>query len=76
MQHLMPDNVAIQESRAYREIVHRGRLLTRLATGLQNADVDRYLVRDAERAIESIELLVRLHIVQEEDIYAYAGQPL
>ena len=60
-------------SRAHREIVHRGRLLTRLATGLQREDVDRYLVRDAQRVIESIEVLVRLHIAQEEDIYAYAS---
>ena len=60
-------------SRAHREILHRGRLLTRLATGLQRADVDRYLVRNAQHAIVSIEVLVRLHIVQEEDIYAYAG---
>ena len=62
-------------SRAHQEIVHRGRQLARLASGLKCADVDRYLVRDAQRAIESIEVLVRLHIVQEEDIYAYAGQP-
>ena len=31
--------------------------------------LDRYLVRDAQRMIESIEALVRIHSAQEEDIY-------
>ena len=30
------------------------------------------LVRDAQRVIESIEALVRIHNAQEEDIYEYA----
>jgi len=34
-----------------------------------DGDIDRYLVRDAQRVIESIEALVRIHNVQEEDIY-------
>jgi len=31
--------------------------------------VDRYLIRDAQRIIEAIETLVRMHTAQEEDIY-------
>ena len=34
-------------------------------------DADRYLIRDAQRVIESIEALVRLHNAQEEDIYEH-----
>jgi hypothetical protein len=33
---------------------------------------DRYFVRDAQRIIESIEALVRMHSAQEEDIYEHA----
>ena len=36
------------------------------------ADADRYLIRDAQRVIESIEALVRIHNAQEEDIYEHA----
>lgn len=60
-------------SRAHREIMHIARLLSRLADGLEPADADRYLVRDAQRAIESIEALVRVHNAQEEDIYEHAA---
>jgi len=35
-------------------------------------DADRYLVRDAQRVIESIEALVRIHNAQGEDIYDQA----
>lgn len=56
-------------SRAHREILHLGRLLARLSDGLDAHDVDRYLIRDAQRVIESLEALVRLHNAQEEDIY-------
>jgi heavy metal translocating P-type ATPase len=59
-------------SRAHREIIHLARLLRRLAEGLSVADIDRYLIRDAQRIIESIEALVRIHNAQEEDIYEYA----
>ncbi len=59
-------------SRAHREISHQARLLGRLAYGLRADDADRYLVRDAQRAIESIEALVRIHNAQEEDIYEHA----
>jgi heavy metal translocating P-type ATPase len=59
-------------SRAHREILHLARLLSRLANGLTAEDADRYLVRDAQRVIESIESLVRLHNAQEEDIYEHA----
>ena len=60
-------------SRAHREIMHLARLLSRLAENLEPEDADRYLVRDAQRAIESIEALVRIHNAQEEDIYEHAA---
>ena len=60
-------------SRAHREILHLARLLARLADGLHPEDADKYLVRDAQRVIESIEALVRIHNAQEEDIYEYAA---
>jgi hypothetical protein len=56
-------------SRAHREIMHLARLLDRLAGNLSPTDADRYLVREAQRVIEAIEALVRLHNAQEEDIY-------
>jgi hypothetical protein len=59
-------------SRAHREILHLARLLTRVAEGTSSQKVDRYLVRDAQRAIESIEVLVRMHVAQEEEIYEAA----
>jgi heavy metal translocating P-type ATPase len=59
-------------SRAHREIVHQARLLHRLADGLTPEDVDRYLIRDAQRVIESIDALVRIHNAQEEEIYEHA----
>jgi hypothetical protein len=60
-------------SRAHREIQHLARLLQRLSSGLTPDDTDRYLIRDAQRVIESLEALVRLHNAQEEDIYEYAS---
>ena len=59
-------------SRAHREILHLARLLARLSDGLRAEDADRYLIRDAQRVIESIESLVRIHNAQEEDIYEHA----
>lgn len=59
-------------SRAHREIMHLARLLARLAEDITPSDVDRYLLRDAQRVIETIEALVRLHNAQEEDIYEHA----
>jgi len=59
-------------SRAHREIMHQSRLLRRLTGGLNVEDIDPYLIRDAQRVIESIEALVRIHNAQEEDIYEYA----
>jgi soluble P-type ATPase len=56
-------------SRAHREILHLARLLERVVEDLPLEKVDRYLVRDAQRVIESIETLVRMHTAQEEDIY-------
>jgi hypothetical protein len=60
-------------SRAHREIIHSARLLDRLTKDLKAADADRYLIRDAQRIIESIEALVRIHNAQEEDIYEHAA---
>ncbi|KIZ41107.1 MULTISPECIES: heavy metal translocating P-type ATPase [Rhodopseudomonas] len=59
-------------SRAHREIMHLARLLARLSTGLTAETVDRYAIRDAQRVVESIEALVRMHNAQEEDIYDQA----
>jgi len=59
-------------SRAHREIINKARLLRRLTDGLTGPDADHYLVRDAQRVIEAIEALVRLHNAQEEDIYEHA----
>jgi soluble P-type ATPase len=56
-------------SRAHREILHLARLLARLVEELPAERIDRYLIRDAQRVIESIETLVRIHTAQEEDIY-------
>jgi heavy metal translocating P-type ATPase len=60
-------------SRAHREILHLARLLARLSEGLAPEDADRYLIRDAQRVIEAIESLVRIHSAQEDDIYDYAA---
>jgi hypothetical protein len=60
-------------SRAHREIIHMARLLRRLATGLSPHEIDHYLIRDAQRVIEGIEALVRIHNAQEEDIYEHAA---
>lgn len=59
-------------SRAHREIQHLARLLMRLTAGHTEEDPDRYFIRDAQRVIETIEALVRLHNAQEEDIYEHA----
>jgi heavy metal translocating P-type ATPase len=63
-------------SRAHREILHLARLLVRIAEDLPSEKIDRYLIRDAQRVIEAIETLVRMHTAQEEDIYeAVAEEP-
>ena len=59
-------------SRAHREIIQLARLLRRLADGLSSGEIDRYLIRDGQRIIESIDVLVRIHNAQEEDIYEHA----
>lgn len=56
-------------SRAHREILHLARLLTRIVEDLPSEKIDRYVVRDAQRVIEAVETLVRMHTAQEEDIY-------
>jgi heavy metal translocating P-type ATPase len=56
-------------SRAHREILHLARLLARVAEDLPSEKVDRFLIRDAQRVIEAIETLVRMHTAQEDDIY-------
>jgi heavy metal translocating P-type ATPase len=56
-------------SRAHREILHLARLLERIADDLPSEQIDRYVVRDAQRVIEAIETLVRMHTAQEDDIY-------
>jgi len=56
-------------SRAHREILHLARLLNRLVEDLPTEKIDRYLIRDAQRVIEAVEALVRIHTAQEDDIY-------
>ena len=56
----------------HREILHLARLLGRLTEDLRVERMDRYFIRDAQRIIEAIEALVRLHNAQEEDIYDFA----
>jgi hypothetical protein len=56
-------------SRAHREILHLARLLSRIVEDMPSEKIDRYIVRDAQRVIEAIETLVRMHTAQEEDIY-------
>jgi heavy metal translocating P-type ATPase len=62
-------------SRAHREILHLARLLARVTEDLPTEKVDRYLIRDAQRVIEAIETLVRMHTAQEEDIYEAVVAP-
>jgi heavy metal translocating P-type ATPase len=62
-------------SRAHREILHLARLLARVVEDLPTEKVDRYLIRDAQRVIEAIETLVRMHTAQEEDIYEAVVAP-
>jgi hypothetical protein len=56
-------------SRAHCEILHLARLLARVVEDLSSEKIDRYLIRDAQRVIEAIEALARVHTAQEEDIY-------
>jgi soluble P-type ATPase len=70
---LSDDHGLAAMSRAHREIIHHARLLGRIAIDLAPSDADRYLIRDAQRVIESIEALVRIHNAQEEDIYEHAA---
>jgi hypothetical protein len=62
-------------SRAHREILHLARLLARVVEDLPSEKLDRYLIRDAQRVIEAIETLVRMHTAQEEDIYEAVAAP-
>jgi heavy metal translocating P-type ATPase len=59
--------------RAHREILHLARLLSRVSREMSEAEADKYLIRDAQRLIESIDALVRLHSAQEEDLYDLAS---
>ena len=43
--------------------------MLRQAGSLPQGSIDRYFVRDAQRVIESLEALVRLHNAQEEQLY-------
>ena len=62
-------------SRAHREIQHLARLLTRVVADLPTEKIDRYVIRDAQRLIEAIETLVRIHAAQEDDIYDAVAAP-
>jgi len=63
-------------NRAHREIRHLARMLETICKGLTLEDVDRSLIRDAQRVIQSLETIVRLHSAQEDEIYAQAGEAL
>lgn len=72
--HYLPNGQGLGAmSRAHREIRHQARLLARLAEGLPSHEPDKYLIRDAQRIIEAIETLVRVHNAQEEDVYEQAA---
>lgn len=62
--------------RAHREILHLARLLSRLTRDMPGTatEADPYLIRDAQRLIETLEALVRLHSAQEEDLYDLAAE--
>lgn len=62
--------------RAHREILHLARLLSMLSREMSEpeAEADAYLTRDAQRMIEAIASLVRLHSAQEEDLYDLASE--
>lgn len=67
---VLRDGVSLSAmSRAHREILHLARLLERLTRDLPTENIDRYLIRDAQRIIELVEQIVRIHTAQEEDIY-------
>ncbi|MCW1842066.1 heavy metal translocating P-type ATPase [Prosthecomicrobium hirschii] len=71
---VLPDGPGLAAmSRAHREILHLARLLERLAGSLDPDTTDHWVLRDAQRAIEAIEALVRIHSAQEEDIYDHAA---
>lgn len=65
--------------RAHREILHLARLLEHILTDMEAAETaDRFILRDAQRAIEAIEALVRMHSAQEDELYesiSEASQP-
>lgn len=63
-------------NRAHREIRHLARMLETIGNDLTPEDADRFLVRDAQRIIQSLETIVRLHSAQEDEIYTQAGEPL
>ncbi len=60
-------------SRVHRELLHLAHLLSRLAQGMSEMEVDALLLRDGQRIIESIEMIARIHNAQEEDIYDHAA---
>ena len=66
---LTDHNTLSAMSRAHREILHLAQLLARLVEDLRLEKMDRYVIRDAQRVIETIESLVRIHMAQEDDIY-------
>ena len=60
-------------SRVHRELLHLAHLLSRLTDGLSEGEVDPMMLRDAQRIIELIETIARIHNAQEEDIYEQAS---
>jgi len=58
-----------------RRATYRTLLLARVVADLPSEKIDRYLVRDAQRLIEAIETLVRIHAAQKDDIYDGVASP-
>jgi heavy metal translocating P-type ATPase len=59
-------------SEAHREIAHLARRLGLLSEALKAEDGDPTLVRDAQRVIEAIATLTRLHNAEEDAVYEHA----
>lgn len=60
-------------SRVHRELSHLAHVLSKLTQSLSESDADALTLRDGQRIVESIEMILRIHNAQEEDIYDYAA---
>ena len=60
-------------SRVHREILHLAHILSKLTESLSELDADAMMLRDGQRIIGSIEIIMRIHNAQEDDVYDYGG---